>query len=113
MRKFTITAFAVCYAALLLFVSIERTGEWALKETDNLSHFHQIAHGSKGLSKGSKNDSHLGQTRLVETGFVVEMPREAAASPVPTQRLIHRPITHFYISAVTTLLSSRAPPFLT
>ncbi len=69
MRKFTVTTFAICYAALLVFVSVDRTSEWAHKEGDNLSYFHQIAHSSKGIGKGGKTDSHLLPTRLVETGF--------------------------------------------
>ena len=112
MRKIAVTTFAVCYAALLVFVSAVRTGEWALKEADSLTQYHHIVHGSKNVGKGGKSDSHLQQTRLLETGFVVELPREAAASPIPIQRLIHLRTTDFYISASTRLIPSRAPPAL-
>jgi hypothetical protein len=112
MRKFAVTSFAVCYALFLVFVSAERTGEWAVKEADSFTQFHHVDHSSKNVGKGGRGDSHLLQTRLVETGFVVELPREAAASPIPTQRLVHCPTFDFYISTSTRLISSRAPPVL-
>jgi hypothetical protein len=112
MRKFAVTSFAVCYALFLVFVSAERTAEWAVKEADSLVQFHHVDHGSKNVGKGGKSDSHLQQTRLIETGFVVELPREAAASPIPTQRLVHCPTFGLYLSRSTRLIPSRAPPAL-
>jgi hypothetical protein len=111
MKKFSITAFAVFYAALLVFVSAERAGEWAVKEADTLTH-HQIVHGSKSFGKAGKSDSHLLQTRLHESGFVMELPREAGGAPVPYQRHTNLPQADRYISAFSRLISSRAPPVL-
>src|SRR5690348_16583670 len=102
MRKFAITSFAVCDELFLVFVSAERTGEWAVKEADSFTQFHHhVDHSSKNVGKGGKSDSHLQQNRLIETGFVVELPREAAASPRPTQRLVHCPTFALYIFAST------------
>jgi hypothetical protein len=112
MRKFAVTSFAVCYALFLVCASAERTGEWAVKEADSFTQFHHVDHSSKNVGKGGKNDSHLQQTRLIETGFVVELPREAAASPIPTQRLVHCPTFNVYISTSTRLIPTRAPPVL-
>ena|SRR5215471_13144448 len=111
LRRVSITAFAVFYAALLIFVSAERAGDWAVKEADSLTHFH-IVHGLKSLGKAGKSNSHLLQTRLLESGFVMELPREAPGAPVPYQRHTNLPQTDRYISPFAQLISSRAPPVL-
>jgi hypothetical protein len=109
MRKFTVTGFTILYAALIVFSSAERAGDWAVKEAESLSH-HQDVHGCKTLGKGGKHDSRLGQTRLLESGFVMELPREAVASPIPSQRHASRRPADRYISAFARLIPSRAPP---
>jgi hypothetical protein len=112
MRKFTVTAFAVLYGVLIVSTSAERAGDWAIKEAEALTH-HQTVHGYKTLGKSGKPDSHLQQTRLLENGFVVELPKEAAATLAPSQRHTHRLSADFYLSSFARLISSRAPPFLT
>ena len=111
MRKFTVTAFTIIYAVLIVFTSAERAGEWAVKEAQNLGH-HHAAHGDKTLGKAGKSDSHLLQTRLLESGFVMELPREAPGAPVPYQRHTNLPQTDRYISPFAQLISSRASPVL-
>ena len=111
MRRFAVTAFAIIYAALIVSVSAQRAEIWAVKEAESLNHG-QVVHGFKTFGKSGKSDSHVLQTRLLETGFVVELPREAATAPAPSQPHIHRPHADLYISPFARLLPSRAPPSL-
>lgn len=111
MKKYCITAFTLLYTVLLVFGAAERAGQWAVREAKNLAHY-EIVHGVKSLGGGGKSDSHVFQTRLLESGFVVEMPREAATSLVPSERHTNRIVTHLYVSRSPTLISSRAPPSL-
>jgi hypothetical protein len=112
MRRLAVTTFAVIYAALIISVSAQRAEEWAVKEAESFSH-KQVLHGFKTFGKSGKPDSHVLQTRLLETGFVVELPREAATSPAPSQRHTIRPPADLYVSPFARLISSRAPPSLT
>src|SRR4051794_14255154 len=85
MKKFAITAFAMFYGILILSVSTQRSNEWALREAAVLTHASAAQH-HQGFTKTEKSDTHLSQTKLVETECVVELPRNEAAGPALSGR---------------------------
>jgi hypothetical protein len=109
MKKFAITGFALLYALLILSVSAERSKEWAAREGAALVHPGFGQH-SPGFSKAEKSDAYLSQTKLVEPEFVVELPREAVAVPIPSGRYTLLSSFEYHATWSGPPFSSRAPP---
>ena len=109
MKRFAINTFAVLYAVLMISVSLERSNAWAAREAVAVGQPHSGRH-PHGFGKTEKSVTHLSQTKLVETEFVVELPREAAAVPLHSERLtMYSASEHFFVQSPPTI-SSRAPP---
>jgi hypothetical protein len=107
MRRFVITTFTILYAMLMFSVSADRT----FQEVDGLAHL-AFAHHFHGFGKTEKSEPHLPQTRLVETQYVVEVPREAPADADSSERFTP-PLSFEYRTAPDGQpFSSRPPPFV-
>src|SRR5437763_16026588 len=109
MKKFAITAFAVFYGILILSVSAQRSNEWALREAAVLKHASSAQH-SHGFAKTEKSETHLSQTKLVETEYVIELPRKVDAGPTPSAQYILLSSSEYHAASGGQSPSSRAPP---
>src|SRR5580704_9014845 len=111
MRKLAITIFAVLYVVLVITVSVERTNDWAVRQTEAGAHPCLDQH-TDGFSKAEKTETHLYQTKLVESYFVVESPREAAAVSLYCERYTPLSPDEDLAAQSGQQVPSRAPPAL-
>src|SRR5262245_23790951 len=107
MRKFAITTFALLYAVLILSVSAARSNDWAVQEAATLAHH---ASGSHSPSFDKARTPETYQKKLLESEFVVELPREAIGLPIHFQRLILPSTFQYHSNWSGQPSSSRSPP---
>jgi hypothetical protein len=108
MRRFSITMFSLLYVALVVSASAERSTDWARRE---VAPFTSANHHS-GFGDVAKPDTHLSQTKIFETGFVVESPSVDLAAPVSAERHLPTVESQFSSTLRTTRAASRAPPVI-
>jgi hypothetical protein len=111
MRKLSFTTFAVLYAVLVLTGSAGRSFSWARKEATNLpqSSSQQPSHTP---AKIDRSDSHLLQTKLTETEYVVECLKKAAHAPTLRESDRVGRVCPVPLWRSSYFESSRAPPSL-
>ena len=112
MRKLAITIFAIMYVVLIITVSVAKTNDWAVRQTEACAHPGLDLH-TDGLSKTEKTETHLYQIKLIESYFVVELPREAAGVSQCSARYTPFATCEGQIAQGGQQVSSRAPPALT
>jgi len=76
MKKFAVTGFAALYAVLVVSVTTERARVWASRQTPTLSD--QTGQESRSF-KFKASDCHTSRTKLYETEFADQRPRESAS----------------------------------
>jgi len=84
MKKFSIAGFALLYVVLIVSATGAHSSEWAVREfgtrSDSFANHH-----SPEFSKLDRSDTRLSQTKIFETGFVVESPLEGFAAPADSK----------------------------
>ena len=109
MRKIGITALAALYTILILTITVTRTSAWVSQCSETLEHS-SGADGSPRIIHPDKADPLPSQKKLVESGFAVELPQEAALGPIPSSRSILLSISEYRSNPGGQQASSRAPP---
>ena len=109
MRKFCIAGFALLYAVLIVSATGARSTEWAVREFGTLAHSSAAQH-VPGFSKIDTTDTRLSQTKIFETGFVIESPLEGLADLAPSETHVSLPFFVFRTAWTGQPFSSRAPP---
>jgi len=112
MRKLTVSTFAILYAVLVVAGSAGRSLSWARKEADTLSErvFHH--HRARPFPKIDRADSHLLQTKLTETEYIVECPKKLSDVPTLAERDRVGRVSEMPLWRSSQPDSSRAPPSL-
>ena len=109
MKKLGITTLAVLYAVLVFSTSAERTYVWATQAAQNLAHPSGDTH-SPELQRATQSDAYISQKKIVETEFVVELPREAVLFQNHFDRYIPGSSFEYRTSQNGRPSSSRSPP---
>jgi hypothetical protein len=101
MRRFAITAFALLYVVAVVSLTAERNSDWAVRQRT-------VDH----LAKFQKADTHVSQTKILESHFVVEAPHEVEGISIHSERLLLVQPTDRKLTRTAQLLPPRAPPTL-
>jgi hypothetical protein len=101
MRKFAVTTFAILYLLMAVTLSAQHS----------LSH-HSAGRNSHHLGKAERTDSLLYEKKLLEKQLVAEVPGEAAAPCLKSDRHVAVVAAEYQPALSTRPSSSRAPPVL-
>src|SRR5262245_21314984 len=110
MRKFAVTSFALLYCVLIFSASAQRSNDWAARLAPLLAHSASDAH-LPCFGKMERSETHLGQTKIVEPGFVVESPRKTAGVPACSGRHTLFATSQYDRFCIGHAFYPRAPPF--
>jgi len=111
MRRFSISGFALLYVVLIVSATGARSSEWVVREFGTLAHPSSGQH-SLGVEKLDTSDTRLSQTKIFETGFVIESPLEGLAALTHSESYIPLPPFVHRTTWSGQAFASRAPPSL-
>src|SRR5262249_22659486 len=112
MRKLTVSTFAILYAVLVVAGSAGRSLSWARKEADTLSERVSHHHRARPFPQIDRADSHLLQTKLTETEYIVECLKKLSDVPTLAERDRVGRVSEMPLWRSSQPDSSRAPPSL-
>lgn len=111
MKKVSIAGFALLYVVLIVSGTGAHASEWAVREFGAISDSSTNQH-IPGFSKIDTSDGRLSQTKIFETGFVVESPLEGFSAPTDSKPHVALPTVVYRSTWSGQPFSCRAPPSL-